>query len=107
MGRLVPRDLNKQERAQAIQSMMDIAGYNPIEAMMELVKSSNVTIEHQIALHKELAKYYAPQLKSVEVDVGIHGEGFQLHVVQYTKEPMPLPGDTAKPIVIDQKATKE
>jgi len=82
MAKLKPANLTKQERAKAIQTMMDDAGYNPIESMMEMTKLPNLTVTDKISLHKELAKYYAPQLKSVEVDV-VGELGIQVHVLRF------------------------
>lgn len=83
----ITQTLREQETAQ-VRKLMDDAGYNPIEAMMEMAQDEMVDRKIRLSLHKELAQYYAPKLKSV--DVSHKGNvGIQVQVLRYTEDTDP------------------
>lgn len=48
-------------------ALMDELKYNPIESLVHIAQDENMPIDLRIDAHKNLCKYYAPQLKAVDV----------------------------------------
>lgn len=66
-------------KSRAVEKLMREHGFNPIEAMIVLVTKGEelfdgefwpLHIEHRITLLKELAQYFAPKLKAMEIELG-------------------------------------
>lgn len=52
-----------EQRSRAALAVMEQAGYDPIESMVELaMDDSNVPLQDRIGLHKTLAEYSAPKM---------------------------------------------
>ncbi len=60
-----------RKRSQHVQEIMEEQGYNPIEALIDMAADKNITDpEIKFKVHKELAGYYAPKLRSVDLTGG-------------------------------------
>lgn len=49
-----------------VRELMKKAGFNPIRRMIAIANDKTVDIAIRAQMTKELAKYYAPQLKAIE-----------------------------------------
>jgi len=60
------------KRTQETRDLLDSMGLNPIEKLAKVAEMAMQKDDLQLAgnMYKELAKYYAPQLKAVEVSTG-------------------------------------
>jgi len=78
-NRLSP--LAKSAVDDARQMMLDM-GFDPIQAMIRLAKEAEAEGDKPLAMsgYREAAKYFAPQLKAVEV-TGAGGQALTLQVV--------------------------
>jgi hypothetical protein len=63
-------------------AMMDAQGFDPIQAMMRVAQKAEAEGDGPLAMsgYKEIAKYYAPQLKAIEI-TGAGGQALTLQVV--------------------------
>ena len=52
---------------------MEDKGYNPIEALLSIAQDTDTPLDLRIGAHKELCKYYAPQLKAMDVNMAVKG----------------------------------
>lgn len=66
-------------------AVMEERGYNPIEALMDIAEDDENSIKIRIDAHKELAKYYAPQLKAIDVNANVKS-GINISVVNFSKK---------------------
>lgn len=66
-------------------AVMEERGYNPIEALMDIAEDEENSIKIRIDAHKELAKYYAPQLKAMDVNASVKS-GISISVVNFSKK---------------------
>lgn len=66
-------------------AVMEERGYNPIEALIDIAEDDENSIKIRIDAHKELAKYYAPQLKSMDVNANVKS-GINISVVNFSKK---------------------
>jgi hypothetical protein len=58
-------------------------GYNPVCEMVEIAKNPENDISLRANMHKEVAKYVAPQLKAVEIET-INHQPVQVQIVRYS-----------------------
>lgn len=63
-------------------AMMIKQGFDPIQAMMRVAQKAEAEGDDALAMsgYKEIAKYYAPQLKAMEV-TGAGGQALTLQVI--------------------------
>ena len=66
-------------------AVMEERGYNPIEALMDIAEDDENPIKIRIDAHKELAKYYAPQLKAMDINANVKS-GISISVVNFSKK---------------------
>lgn len=69
------------EKTRVVREMMDERGYNPIEAMMDIAQDPTSAPELRFQANKELARFYAPQLKAVEVTT--QAEPMAVNIVRF------------------------
>lgn len=80
--------------AMQAREIMDKHGYNPIEALIEIATDEeNTPLDLRIQSHKELCKYYAPQLKSMDVNHAIKGS-ISFKLMSYAESKAELQGTT-------------
>jgi len=64
------------EKSRMVSLIMQRYDYDPIEAMVKLVKDGDdelglpIDLDMKIALHKELAQYRYPKRKAIEIEPG-------------------------------------
>ncbi len=88
-------------RTEEIRTVMDEAGYNPIEAMMEIACDDNVNVKTRALLHKELATYYAPKQRAVDMNMKVSG-GINITVNKFgSDEPQKPPGSTVEGEIVE------
>lgn len=66
-------------------AVMEERGYNPIEALMDIAEDEENSIKIRVDAHKELAKYYAPQLKAMDINANVKS-GISINVVNFSKK---------------------
>lgn len=103
MGKLqLPKNRSQSElnrlRTYETQKLMEDNGYNPIEAMMALAQDDTIVDpEFKFNCHKELAKYYSPQLRAVDVSGGMDNS-MKITVINFSQQP------TQEKLVQDEQA---
>lgn len=96
-------EVNRRKAAMT-QELMENAGYNPIEAMMEMAQDDGIQdVQFKFSIHRELAKYYSPQLRAVDVTGGMDNS-LNITVVNYTPPAEKEEKEVAKP-AIDHEST--
>lgn len=56
--------------------------YDPAKELIDLAQHPRIPIEIKIAIHKEMLKYVAPQLKSVDIQANVKG-GISISIVKF------------------------
>lgn len=96
-----------QKRMNSVLEIMKRKNYNPIEAMIDLAQNPTTPVEVEAQMHKELAKYYAPQLKSV--DTTTRGpSGFVVNIMRFSQqraEQLDLPKPEKQYAMVDNVET--
>lgn len=59
------------KRTEEIQALFKRRGFNPLNRMMTIAQDTTIDISIRAQMLKELAKYFAPQLKAVEVNAQV------------------------------------
>ena len=71
----------KEIRQQVRKLCMD-ENYDPLREMVVLAKDPGTPLDHRVTLHKELAQYVAPKLKSMDLTAEVSG-GIQVNVLKF------------------------
>ena len=74
---------------------MEENGYNPIQALMEIAEDKDTPLKLKIDAHKELLKYYAPQLKAVDVNA-TSKSGVTVNIVNFANRVESAKGITSE-----------
>jgi hypothetical protein len=74
---------------------MEEHGYNPIQALMEIAEDDDTPLKLRVDAHKELLKYYAPQLKAVDVNATTK-QGVTVNIVNFANRLKSCEGVTSE-----------
>jgi hypothetical protein len=87
-----------KEIRQQVNKLCRDENYDPLREMILLAKEPTTPLDHRVTLHKELAQYVAPKLKSVELTAEVNG-GIQVNVLKYTDM---IAGEVIKQAIEDE-----
>lgn len=96
IGALTKQSEAAKRSKQTATEIMDEMEYNPIKEMVLMAKDLETPNDLRLACNKELMKYYAPQLKSIEVSAR------QAPVINVTINTFAEPGQEEPPRVSDR-----
>lgn len=84
----------KQEAKDRAINIMESYGYDPIEQLVISAQSADTSASDKISVHKELAKYIYPQLKSIDHKHTVSG-GLSVEIIQFSQpKEEPINGNT-------------
>lgn len=74
---------------------MEEKGYDPLDALIDIAEDDDTPLKLKIDAHKELMKYYAPQLKAIDVNAR-SSTGVTVNVVNFANKVDSITGITSK-----------